>query len=198
VRSSWPWLTLAVVAAAALSGAWPETAAALEYRRDGVAGGEVWRLVTGQAVHWSPRMAAVDLGMVLLLGALIEARSRRLVAASFAAGTIVCGLGIHYLQPTLARYRGASGVASALLAALAVTLLTAGSRGWPRAAAALALALLLGKMIGELITGRAFFAGALPPGIEVTPLVHLVGTLAGALAGAAAALVIRIRPGRRG
>jgi len=193
VRSSWPWLTTAVVAAAWLSGIWPG-AAALEYRRGSVAGGEVWRLVTGQAVHWSPRMAAVDLGMVLLLGALIEARSRRLVAGTFIAGTIACGLGIRYLQPTLARYRGASGVASALLAALAVTLVLGGLSGWPRAAAALALALLLGKITAELVTGHAFFAGPLPAGIEVTPLVHLVGTLAGT----AAALAIRVRPVRRG
>ena len=197
MRFSWPWLTIAVVAAAGLSGAWPG-AAALEYRRDGVAGGEVWRLVTGQAVHWSPRMAAVDLGMVLLLGALIEARSRRLLAASFTAGTVVCGLGIHFLQPSLARYRGASGVASALLAALAVLLLMTAASRWSRVAAALALAFLLGKIAAELVTGHAFFAGPLPEGIEVTPLVHFAGTLAGALAGSAAALGTRVRPALRG
>ena len=183
---------MAVVGAAGLSSAWPG-ADMLEYRRDDVAAGEVWRLLTGQAVHWSPRMAVADLGTVLVIGALIETRSRRLLVASLMSGTIACGLGIQFLQPTLARYRGASGAASALLAALAVTLWLTVSRGWPRAAAAMALMLLLGKIGAELVTGQAFFAGPLPAGIAVTPLVHLVGTLAGA----AAALAMTVRQSRR-
>lgn len=179
-RSTPPWITLVVVVAAVLSGVMPGAAALLEYQRPRIETGEFWRLATSQAVHWSPQMAVADLEMVLLLGGLIESRSRRLLAATLVTATIVCGLGIHFLQPSLARYRGSSGIATAPPCALAVLLLRTGESRWARRAAGLGLALLLVKTMGEVMTGRALFAGEFPPGVEVTPMAHLVGALAGA------------------
>ena len=61
-----PWITatLAVLFAAASLA----PARALEYERTRVATGEVWRLLSGQLVHWTPRMAAFDLGGALVQG----------------------------------------------------------------------------------------------------------------------------------
>src|SRR5436305_12849720 len=108
-----PWITAALAglfAAASFS-----SADALAYDRARVAAGEVWRLLTGQLVHWTPRMAAIDVGMMLGIGIWLEVRGdRRLLIASLALGAGLTALAVHTLSPDLLLYRGCSGVASAL------------------------------------------------------------------------------------
>ena len=172
-----PWMTAALVALCAAASLVP--AAALEYDRARVATGEVWRLLTGQLVHWTPRMAIFDLGMLLGLGTWLEVRGdRRLVAAALALGGGLTALAVHALSPDLLVYRGSSGAASALFVLAAVRV--AESRDpWTRALALAAVALFLAKAAFESLAGQTLFAGPLPPGVGVVPLVHLLGGLGG-------------------
>jgi hypothetical protein len=175
-------VSAALVATAALLGASEDLARDLQYDRGLVASGEVWRLATGQLVAWTPRMAVADLGAIAALGAWLEARGRRrgLIAGLLSAGAATA-LGVHLLLPRLALYRGGSGLAAALLVLVAADL-AAGTRDTGRRLLALAaLALLAGKLLVEAATGRALAAGDLPPGVALTPLVHLLGAVAGAL-----------------
>lgn len=191
----WPWLTLSLTGLGLLASLAARGPGTLEYDRARVAGGEVWRILTGQIVHWTARMTAADLGAVLVLGSWIEWRSRRLAALALAAGAVLIGLGIQFVSPGLERYRGASGLASALFVAGALELARrrpGAARGGidpaggaTRLAATFALALFVVKVTWEMITGRALFAGPLPPGVEVVPLVHLLGAFGG-IAGFAA------------
>jgi rhomboid family GlyGly-CTERM serine protease len=172
-----PWITLALVALTAMASLVP--AEALEYDRSRVAAGEVWRLLTGQMVHWTPRMAVFDVGMLLGLGVWLEVRGdRRLVAMTFALGGALTTLGVHALSPDLLTYRGSSGVASALFV-LATVRIAETPEPWPRTLALTAVALFLAKAAFESLAGQTLFAGPLPVGVRVVPLVHLLGGMGG-------------------
>lgn len=166
-----PWLSLALVAlcaAASFSGA------ALQYER----GGEVWRLLTGQMIHWTPRMAFFDLGMLFGLGAWLEVRGDRwLAATTLALGAVLTAFAVH-LSPDLSFYRGSSGMASALFVLTAFQIADSPDR-WTRALAVAAVALFLAKAAFESLAGETLFAGELPEGVRVVPLVHLFGGLGG-------------------
>jgi membrane associated rhomboid family serine protease len=143
--------------------------------------GEIWRAVTGQLVHWSWPMAAADLGVIAAAGSFLETRARRRVLLGIAAGLLAVAASV-VLSHGLLRYRGSSGVATALVA-LALT-------GLPRRLAVGGLCLLGAKIVLELATGQSLFPGTLPAGVALTPAAHL----AGALAGLAVGLGVRPRP----
>ena len=152
----------------------------LEFVRERVGAGQSWRLLTCQLVHYTPRMAAWDLGTVVALVAWLEhRRDRRVAATSVAMGAVFTALAVHALSPDLVRYRGSSGIASALFVAVAVRSARGDGPLLSRVLAAIALTAFLAKVGIEAATGQACFAGTLPPGVAVVPLVHLLGGLAG-------------------
>jgi membrane associated rhomboid family serine protease len=159
----------------------PAGPGACEYDREAVAAGAFWRPLTAQVVHWSARMTATDLGAVLLLGAVLERRSRRAAVLALACGLALAAAGIHWLPPPVARYRGSSTVASSLYVALALDLGVGTRSPAVRSGAALALVAFLAKAAFEAGTGRALFAGPMPPGVVVLPRAHLLGGLGGAI-----------------
>lgn len=173
-------MTVALVALCAATSF--QAAESFQYDRARVEAGEIWRLFTGQMVHWTARMAALDLGMLLGLGAWLEARGdRRSAALALSLGAGLTALAVQAFSPKLALYRGSSGLASALFVLAALRIARSAARV-PRALAILAAGLFLAKAAWELFTRQAIFAGPLPAGVEVVPLVHLFGGLAGAVA----------------
>jgi rhomboid family GlyGly-CTERM serine protease len=177
-----PWVSAALVALAALLVALPGSGEALEYDRARVAAGEVWRLATAQAVHWTPRMALADLGAILVLGAWLERsgqRKRMLVATFLGAALALAGVAL--LLPRLALYRGSSASASALFVLAALEIVRHPPRRGARALALAALLLFAAKVAWEALTGQPLFAAPLPPGVAVVPLAHLLGGAAGGL-----------------
>jgi len=179
---SFPWVCAAVTAACAACSALPDGGVALEYDRAGLCAGSIWRLLTGQMVHWTARMAWIDLSTLLLLGAWVEGRSRRRLVLALALSAALVGAGVHLLLPDIERYRGSSGLGSALFVAGALDLASAGRPRWLRRLALLGLLLLAAKAAAEYWTGTPLFSGPLPAGVEVVPLVHLLGGLGGGLA----------------
>ncbi len=97
-------------------------------------------------------------------------------------GGIATALAVLLTGPGIQRYRGISGVASAVFVALALAIAGTTGRRAARAAALLALGLFAAKVVLEARTGHALFAGPLPEGVRVLPSVHLVGGAAGASA----------------
>jgi hypothetical protein len=158
-----PFVTLAVVGTALLL---PD---ALEYRRDG----ELWRLLTGQLVHWTPRMAVLDLGVLAACGVWLERRGLCVWRVLAAAG-LLTALAVYVSDADV--YRGSSGLATAAFVAAALS--------HPRRAlGAAALVLLAAKVAWEAGHAGAFAAGALPAGVAVLPGVHVAGALAGFASG---------------
>lgn len=176
-----PWVTLAVVSAASAVAVISGAGELLQYERASAESGEYWRLLSGQLAHWTPRMATADLLVLLIAGAWLESRSRRLVAWTFVATGLLVGMTIHAWLPELSFYRGSSGIASGLFVAVALDLLGSPTRAWIRHLALASLLLFGAKIAWETATGATIFAGQLPPGVLVVPTVHLVGALAGIL-----------------
>ncbi len=159
----------------------PQIAAGLEYDRPAMLRGEIWRPVTGQLAHWSWPMAVADLGVIAVAGAFVERRARRRVVLGLAAGLLAVAV-VVALSPGLLRYRGSSGVATALVA-LALT-----DDGLPAGLALGGLLLLLAKTAIEGTTGQPVFPGTLPHGVTVTTPAHVAGLLAGLAVGLTARL----------
>jgi rhomboid family GlyGly-CTERM serine protease len=174
-----PWVIVAVVATCAAASALPGGGALLEYDRARVAGGEAWRLLTGQMVHWTGRMALADLAVLLGLGLWLETTGRRrTLLLALALGAAITALGVQFLQPGLAVYRGSSGLAAALFVLSALEAMRPPA-GRAFRLAACALLLFTAKVAWETAGGTPLFAGDLPAGVAPTPLVHLLGGLAG-------------------
>ncbi len=153
---------------------------ALEYHRDGVAAGELWRLLTGQLVHWSTPMLMADFAVLLVAGFLLARTSPRVLIFCVPISAAAVGAAVHFLSPELIRYRGSSGIASALVIACALDLVHAG--GASRRAGIAASAFFGGKLAYEVATGTSISSGTLPPGVTVAPVAHLAGAASGAVA----------------
>lgn len=166
----------------------PGLARLFQLNRAAVLGGEAWRLVTCHWTHWTPGHLAWDLAAFVLLAGACElhpacGRRRLLAAVGLAALAIPAVFWI--ALPEMDRYRGLSGIDSALFVLLAVTLLrhelAAGNRRTAGLGAA-ALAALAAKIVFETATGAALFVA--PQGEFVpVPLAHLIGGLAGGMVG---------------
>ncbi len=173
----------ALLAAPALLGA--GGVARLRYDRQAIVGGEWWRLVTGNLVHFDLAHLAMNLaGLVLLWWLFVgDARPRDWLAVAVVAALAV-GLGLLVFDPALDWYVGLSGVEHGWWAAAGVFAL----RRW-RLEGLVTLALLLAKTAAEQLHGP-FLGPALEPRLPVVVDAHLYGAVAG-LATAAALRLAR-------
>jgi rhomboid family GlyGly-CTERM serine protease len=173
-------ILVALATGAALATFPPAAPAALEFERTAVAlGGEAHRLLTGHLVHYSARHFAMTLGTLALLAVALERRRPGVALRTLLGSTLALGP-LLLLDTRTELYGGLSGQASALFAALIVTLLRAGCAGLgQKRIVTLAGAGFLAKLIYETFAGVPLFMeqGLLVP----YPAAHLVGALAGAV-----------------
>jgi rhomboid family GlyGly-CTERM serine protease len=152
----------------------------LQYDRQAVLDGQIWRLVTGNLVHWSPEHFVLDAGAFVLLGLIYERPLRGALARYCLVLSLAIGLSLLVFLPQLGIYRGLSGVDSGVFAA-ALVVEAALARGEPRRWLWLlpAAAIFVVKIAYECATGQLFFGtsalGEL--GLPV-PLSHAAGALA--------------------
>src|SRR5262245_1582611 len=165
-------VALAVFAAIA---AWPPLAGVLELERSAVCS-EPWRLLTCHWAHWHLDHLCWNLAVFAVLGAMMETRCRARFLACVVISALVISTALVVTQPGLERYRGASGVDSALFAAVVTATLreAVAARQW-RAATWLALGItaLFGKIVFESVTGRCLFVDTTT--FTPIPLVHGLG-----------------------
>ncbi len=160
---------------------------ALEYDRQAILTGEIWRLWTGHLVHFSLQQAFVDAFALSIASALVEraiGTARLLIALVLGAPCI--SLGLMLGSPDLLYYRGASGIAVMMA-------ISAGGSIWPRYKMLLTLLLLsfVVKTAAEAIGVSANLA-RLPAYVVVAWQAHLLGAICGALM----TLSGRFSPGR--
>jgi rhomboid family GlyGly-CTERM serine protease len=174
----------------------PGVAAALEYDRAAILGGEVWRAITGHWTHFSLDHLFWDALMFAVLGAACEMRGRaRFLIATMGSAPAI-SLAVWMLAPDVDSYRGLSGIDSALFALLAADLAAGAIRERRRGAVILCgvLALLfIGKVSYEAITGDTLFVASGGTLFIPVPIAHLAGALVGAACGLAWHLARRIR-----
>jgi membrane associated rhomboid family serine protease len=142
-------------------------------------------------VHEVPRLAVVDLTVLLLLGAWVELRSRALLAAVLASSALLSSAAL-WLLTDYPRYVGSSALSSGLLCA---AILLAAREG--RSLVPLVLGVLFAaKLVLEAWGAWPAALGGLPPGYEPATAAHVGGAVAGGLI-AGGWRLRRQRPGRR-
>jgi rhomboid family GlyGly-CTERM serine protease len=175
-----PWLALAC---AALSWTLSSGSDALQSRcaltEDALGRLELWRLWTGHLVHFGAAHLRGDLLAFLLWAALLETESRAVLWRVLLGVAPLLSLAIVLGHPTLAEYRGLSGLDCSLVVALILLRGVASSKmrglGW------LCLGCFGAKCAYELVSGRAVLAPDLGHGVELLPSAHLLGAVGGLL-----------------
>lgn len=177
----WPVASLTLAAAALALHVAPGLATAFEFDRVAIAGGQLWRFVTGSWAHWSGEHVFWDGLTFAVLGALCERRSRAGYLWCVAITALLVGAAVWWLTDCQ-WYRGLSGHSMALGVLLgALTARECISRGdWRGVALLSSMALLaVAKVVYEVITGGAIFVDQ--TAMRVVPHVHVVGALVGAI-----------------
>lgn len=175
-------VTLALALFALLVLLIPGWAEGLQFDSQAIAGGQSWRLLTGNLTHWNTDHAFWDVLMFVVLGVMIEGDGRLrffllcLTAALGITLTTWCG------RPDVQLYRGLSGIDTALFVFLACSLLFRAwqNRRWSEAL--VPIGLLLGftvRLMYEAVTGAGLFVDTSRAGFTVLAITHVAGTLIG-------------------
>jgi len=171
---------------------WHSALELMQFDRDAILSGEVWRLVTGNLVHWSAEHFMLDIAAFAILGWLYEPPIRRYFESSHCELRQLCsmpalilvmscsvGLAVLFLQPEMLTYRGLSGIDSGLFAAALIIEIREAkldpARWWfvlP------ALVVFIVKLVFEVVTGGLFFGtDSLGDLGQPVPLAHLIGAV---------------------
>lgn len=139
----------------------------MQFDRQAILGGELWRLWTGQFCHWSSLHLAGNMAALAALS-LIGGRGMRRWLALLPVISPLLSLTLLGLLPELQHYRGASG----LVAVLAIGVATEGG---------LIGCLVAVAWLAKLIIDALYEVGSplLPAGITTTWQAHLAGSLLG-------------------
>lgn len=158
----------------ALAWAGEPVSVGLAYDRQAILSGELWRLWTAHAVHFSPQHALADTLALAVLATLAERlASVRTAWVALVAGPPLISLGLLAVSPGLQEYRGASGLA-VMMAVLCAGLLWSKCGAKGKCVLTALATLLLGKTVAEACGGSSGVAG-LPSGVVVAWQAHLLG-----------------------
>ena len=177
--SAVPVVTLALAAAAIIVALAPSLQRLLVLDRGRVASGELWRIVTGNLVHFSAPHLFYDLLVVVVVGWMVE-RSGRTLVPVLALSSVIVGTAVLMFAPEIERYGGLSGVACALVVVHALNGMAA--KGLTRIAAVAILVLLAAKLAWEARTGGFLFVSDAGGAIRGVPVAHFAGAAAGVIA----------------
>jgi rhomboid family GlyGly-CTERM serine protease len=171
-----PFWTLAICAGAGLVFLSPFLESVLIYDRSAIVHGELWRLVTGNLVHYSAAHLGYDLLALLVAGAMIETSGYRYYPIlCFAAATFI-GMVLYWSEPAMLYYAGLSGVATAAIVYLCLHgLAEKGAWRWVCAAALLGLGMKVGA---EFTLNESLLVASGSSEFLPVPLSHLVGASA--------------------
>ncbi|WP_232346393.1 rhombosortase [Cupriavidus sp. USMAA2-4] len=170
------FLAIAVLLLALQAGG-PAVAAALRYERAAIAGGELWRLLSGHFVHLGWAHCLLNAGGLLALAAILPAPLRAGRCCLLLGGAI--GIALFAALPDLQRYAGFSGINYGL----ATLALLPRCRG--EAVAALLLAALVARAAWQWLAdgGAADAAWLGAPPLAAAHFAGLAGGAVLALAG---------------
>lgn len=130
----------------------------LRYERNGVASGEIWRILTSNFIHLGWGHLALNLAGLLLIGWLFAAR---FAPWYWTTAVLVCslstGFGLYFLSPEVSWCVGLSGTLHGLI--------VLGTLDWIKQGDRLGILLLLG--IGAKLLWERLYGGS-PLSVEIT------------------------------
>ncbi len=178
-----PYASLFLAAAAVVVHVLPSAASTqLQYDRQAIAAGELWRVLSGHWTHVSGDHLVWSVLTFVVLGTLCERSSRVRFYACVAGAAVLIPAVLWMTLPHLATFRGLSGIDSALFALLAVTLLKgeihARRWSWGTALSTVSFA-FIAKVTYEVVTGGTIFVDSSTAHMLPVPLAHCVGAAVG-------------------
>lgn len=179
-RKALPWATGFVVIVALAIQAWPGEAASLQFDRDRIPAGELWRVWTAHCVHFSWSHLGWNLAVLVPAGLWVERAAARRARLFYVVAPAVVAVVLLVFDPLLRRYAGLSALAVGALALLAFTHLgrSMGSDRWFW----WAVLAVLGAKIGlEFFLGESTWANFGDASIKSVPLAHVAGIASAAL-----------------
>jgi rhomboid family GlyGly-CTERM serine protease len=175
------WLTLTLLMAAVVMSLMPGTVEVFEFNREAILNGQLWRVVTGNFVHWNTDHLIWDALMFGVLGAAIERRHRGALAIAALVTAIAVSATVSFAT-SLTTYRGLSGIDSALFVMLAAWYLADGLKSRRTLLVSISAVFLLGfiaKICYEIATGHTYFVDSSAAAFIPLPQVHLAGAAIG-------------------
>ncbi|MBP90010.1 MAG: rhombosortase [Planctomycetaceae bacterium] len=154
----------------------------LQFDREAVAAGQLWRVVTGHFTHWNLDHLFWDGVVFAVLGVLCERRQRGRFMLCLTAAAVLIPASVWLLLPELNTYRGLSGLDTALFTMLAGSILAEkwAAREWRWVTIIAGLMIGLGSKIAfEVFTQGTMFVDTVTANFQPVPLAHVVGALAG-------------------
>lgn len=145
--SAMPWITAGLVATVLLAQWLPGAVDLFAYERDAVARGELWRIVTGHFVHYSAAHLGNSLLALVPAAWVVEVRRRPDLLRIVLGAALAIGAMLFLGEPGIVEYRGASGIALALLAYAGLCGLHE-ERRW-RTVCQVLLGILVAKLVAE-------------------------------------------------
>jgi rhomboid family GlyGly-CTERM serine protease len=185
-RQSFPFACLFLVMFAVAASVVPGVADWLQYDRNAVAHGELWRLVTSHFVHWSGNHLFWDALAFGVLGWFCERNSRGSFLRCVGVSALLIPLVLWFALPQMATYRGLSGIDSALFALLATRIAgqAAADKNWLNLSIVSMVGVGFAAKVGfEVLFGTTLFVDSAAAGLIPVPLAHVVGGLVGLTCG---------------
>ena len=174
-----PVVTALAVAAGIGTYVIPGLASHLVYDRAAILSGEVWRLLTGNWVHFSPSHLFYDLLALGIAGLIIERRGYPYFGLLCVLSALGITTALLAITPEVQSYGGLSGVATGAIIYLALHGLKEPGPWWGICVAALVLT--LGKVLLESMMGQLTFAAVHRIPFVPVPLSHVVGGVTASL-----------------
>lgn len=170
-----PLATLLVCGAAGAVFALPHLQALLIYDRAAIDEGEIWRLITGNLVHFSPSHFLFDVVALFVAGVRMEMRGSRHVATLYPVSAAMVGATVYVGSPELSMFGGLSGIVMAAFTYLCLDGLR--ETGAWRRLCWVALILLVMKISIEMTLGSSLvsFTEAESPSFVPVPSAHIAG-----------------------
>jgi rhomboid family GlyGly-CTERM serine protease len=172
-----PWWSLGLVTVALLAQGFDGAAAVLVYDREGIAAGEMWRLLTGHLVHFSAAHLVNNLAVLVPAVWLLESRYTDAGLLLVAAATTV-GIAMFTGAPEIQEFGGASGISLAVLTYASLRGLRE-NRRWSLVCAVL-LAIVCAKLTAESLWSWRLLDWEADGRFVPVPLSHTVGAATGA------------------
>lgn len=170
-----PAISLIVVGVALVVYIFPGLQPVLVYDRSAILNGQLWRLVTGQWVHFSISHLLYDTLAFAIAGWMIESRGYAKFGWLCGVSPLAIGIGLLALEPQLEICGGLSGMATA--AVIFLVLHGLGETGAWRWICLTVLIATIGKILFESLTGRFVFLKLDDPSFVLVPASHIIGAL---------------------
>jgi rhomboid family GlyGly-CTERM serine protease len=151
----------------------------LQYDRTAILQGQIWRLITGNLVHWSAAHFLLDISVFVFVGLLFEDSFGKSYPWMLLVVSLVVTISVLVGLPEMITYRGFSGVDSGQLAGVLCLEFRSRSRKMTEWFLLIgATGMFVVKLLYEVITGRLFFVTESLGDIGApVPLAHVAGTV---------------------